>query len=294
MIPVLFIANAPEVRLGGQVNLMRLLERLDRRRFRPVVLVCREGSLSRRSRELGAEIEILSLTRMEPQRVYAWATNVLPTIRLVQVLRAHRIRLVYVDSRDHLPPAWLASRIAKASVVWHVQTSASAALDGIFLRLADHVICCSEAVDRRFAAWPTPRALVPNSVDTERFAPGGPEPANRREVTLLYLGEHTAAKGLFDLLRVFARVCARSADVRLEIGGPSGPPWIEALLRVRARGLGLGDRVRWIGFCKDQVELLRSADVFVFFSHSEGLSLAVLEAMACGLPVVASDIPANL
>jgi glycosyltransferase involved in cell wall biosynthesis len=52
--------------------------------------------------------------------------------------------------------------------------------------------------------------------------------------------------------------------------------------------------VRWLGYCIDPLALLRAADLFVFFSHSEGLSLALLEAMATGLPIVASDIPSNV
>lgn len=58
-IPVLFIANWPDATKGGQINLVRLLERLDRDRFRPTVVVSREGTISRRARECGVEVEVL-------------------------------------------------------------------------------------------------------------------------------------------------------------------------------------------------------------------------------------------
>jgi glycosyltransferase involved in cell wall biosynthesis len=302
-IPVLFVANWPEVQKGGQVNLMRLLERIDRRRFAATVLVAREGSLARRARELGAGVEILPITRMEPYRVYALATNLLPVVRLRRLLSAHGIRAVYVDSADHLPPVWLACRGTRARVVWHVQTGAATPLDRALASLATGLICCSHAAAARFREVATPRVVVPNSVDGERFSPGPAEArpsaggerlsdgARVDRVRLLYLGELARSKGLHDLLAIVAEARRELPGLELRLAG-RGSRLGERLLRLHARALGLDGAVRWLGHVQAEAAL-RACDLFLFFSHSEGLSLALLEAMATGLPILASDIPAN-
>ena len=61
---------------------------------------------------------------------------------------------------------------------------------------------------------------------------------------------------------------------------------MEAVLREA----GLGDRLRLLGYREDVAALLAAADIFVLPSHFEGLPMSVIEAMLCGLPVVATDI----
>ncbi len=58
--------------------------------------------------------------------------------------------------------------------------------------------------------------------------------------------------------------------------------------------LGLGNRVKLLGYRKDIAELCESADIFAFPSYQEGLSVALMEAMACGMPVVCSSIRGNI
>lgn len=295
-IPVLFVANRAELWKGGQVNLVRLLDRLDRTRFRAVVCVPREGSVAVHARAAGLTVVVLPLVRLEWHRPDAWLRDLVPTARLRDLVRQHRVRLVYVDSPGHLLPARLACRGTGARVVWHAQTGAPTSFDGRFARLADHIISCSAATDRRFAGVTGRSVVVPNSVDCDRFSPE-PGLASRsetcREFRLLYLGEISAGKGVLDLLRVFSWVSRKRDDVVLQIAG-RGAPWAEAWWRLQARRLGVAPRVQWLGYVADPVACLRATDLFVFFSRSEGLSLALLEAMAVGLPVVASDIPPNV
>ncbi len=61
-----------------------------------------------------------------------------------------------------------------------------------------------------------------------------------------------------------------------------------------AKACGLKDRVHLLGFCEDVYTILKESDIFVFPSHREGLSVALMEAMACGLPAVVSEIRGNV
>lgn len=66
------------------------------------------------------------------------------------------------------------------------------------------------------------------------------------------------------------------------------------ILENLAKELNILDRVHLIGYRKDIIELLKTADIFIFPSYREGLSVALMEAMACGLPVIASKIRGNV
>jgi len=109
---------------------------------------------------------------------------------------------------------------------------------------------------------------------------------------ILNVGALEPGKNQATLLRAFHRLKGQSLHHRLVIAGP--PAWrYERLLRLVDK-LGLGDEVRFLGYVpvEDLVALYNLADLFVFPSLYEGFGLPPLEAMACGLPVVASTAPA--
>lgn len=96
-----------------------------------------------------------------------------------------------------------------------------------------------------------------------------------------------ATKGWPDLLSAARRVLDAVEPVTFLAVG-QGP--MEAEIRALHDELGLGDRFRLLGFRPDAVRLLSGCDVFCLASHHEGLPVAVMEAMALGLPVVATDV----
>ncbi len=137
--------------------------------------------------------------------------------------------------------------------------------------------------------------LVPNGVDLERFSPV-PAPAGRRAgraqgpLRLLLCGRLAAGKGLETLVPALARLAGPGSAWTLAVAG-DGPRmgWLRAALEAA----GLAERTRFLGFVPREAMpgVYRRADVLVHPSHFEGQSNTVLEAMASGLAVVASDIP---
>jgi glycosyltransferase involved in cell wall biosynthesis len=133
-----------------------------------------------------------------------------------------------------------------------------------------------------------------NGIDVGVYSAGSDPVAARRELgagpddfvlvqvaRLDYLKDHATA------VRTLARVVGEVPRARLVLVG-DGPerPAVEA----QVRELGLGDRVRLLGSRGDVARLLHGADLFLLTSVSEGIPLTVLEAMAAGLPVVATDV----
>src|SRR5581483_2031124 len=139
------------------------------------------------------------------------------------------------------------------------------------------------------AGLPAARCLlVRNGVDRSLFAREGPKaelPAGR---TILFLGRHDSQKRIDVLLRAFAEIAPRLPDVRLVCAG-KGPD--AAKLQALARELGLEARVSFLGERGDVPQLLRAASVFCLPSAAEGMPNALLEALAAGVPCVATAIP---
>jgi len=104
----------------------------------------------------------------------------------------------------------------------------------------------------------------------------------------VYTGRLDAAKGLPELVSAWQRVVASRPQARLWLAG-EGP--LRNGLAEQIAGLGLSGRVVLAGVFDSVEELLAAADLFVLPSREEGPSLALLEAMAAGLPIVATDIP---
>lgn len=108
------------------------------------------------------------------------------------------------------------------------------------------------------------------------------------KIILMSVGELTKRKNHMVVIDALARL--KEYDILYVICG-DGP--LKARLRAKAEELGVRDRVKLLGFRKDIAELHKAADIFVFPSLQEGLPVAVMEAMASGLPIVASRIRGN-
>jgi len=136
--------------------------------------------------------------------------------------------------------------------------------------------------------------LIPNGVELESAARADKE-ALKKElgipegITILFVGRLSEQKGVRCLVEAFARIGERRSVSLVLIG--AGPD--TAKLKNIVRDRGLDERVFFPGPKKDAGSYLRAADIFVMPSLSEGMSVALLEAMAEGLPVCASDIPGN-
>jgi glycosyltransferase involved in cell wall biosynthesis len=158
------------------------------------------------------------------------------------------------------------------------------------LREAEHIICDSEATGKDivdFLQIPAKKITpVPLAYDASHFRFLDLPTQNY----FFYIGRHDAYKNLSRLVAAFAKI-AKFGDCQLWIAGPSDSRYT-LQLRQQAEELGVSQQVKFVGYIDyDQLpKVLNQALALVFPSLWEGFGLPILEAMACGTPVVTSNI----
>ncbi|GFK94680.1 Phosphatidyl-myo-inositol mannosyltransferase [Fundidesulfovibrio magnetotacticus] len=157
------------------------------------------------------------------------------------------------------------------------------------------------------------RMLVLNSLDRDTLLARGVAPEAVQVVTMgvdmgeftsvevtpetprydgIFLGRLHPQKGLFDLVKIWRAVCDARPGARLGIIGGGGDDWFRRL-QAEIAAAGLSANVDLLGFRQgaEKVRLLKNAGCFCMPSHYESFGQVAVEAMACGLPVVAYDLP---
>lgn len=138
--------------------------------------------------------------------------------------------------------------------------------------------------------------LIPNGLATHEFHPASPEERNaaRRALGLncerlvLYVGRLAPEKNPLGLLDAWAAVDAKARQGALLALVGDGPHRDEVQAKAQARNLA--GSVRLVGHCNNVATWYRAADVFVISSRNEGLSNSMIEALACGLPVISTRV----
>ena len=170
---------------------------------------------------------------------------------------------------------------AKRAMWWLCQGSAARA-SHCFHATAEH-----ELQDIRAAGLRGPIAVIPNGVDLPSLEDELPSPTSPGLRTLLFLSRIHPIKGIETLLHAWHAVESSLPDWELAIVGPGEPAYVQSL-RQLADNLALR-RVRFAGpvFGREKQQAFRQADLFVLPSHSENFGMAVAEALAHGVPVIA-------
>ncbi|MGA2590646.1 MAG: glycosyltransferase [Bryobacteraceae bacterium] len=129
--------------------------------------------------------------------------------------------------------------------------------------------------------------IIPNAVELPAREA---RPRRHDRKVILFLSRFDRKKGLDLLFEAFSRVRNECPDAVLVLAGTGDPEWV-ASLKINAERLGIASDVIWAGFLtgEDKWAALSGADVFVLPSYSENFGIALVEALACGCPVVLSD-----
>ena len=258
--------------------------------------------------ELDAAIDVRSLTssgRVEDGAVVG-VTNplayVLAPARFLYAAATERPDLVQSFLFFDNLLARLAGVVSPARIVTGVRSvpndphTVRAAADRLTIRLSDRVVSNSRngatlAIDR--GASVDDVSVIPNGRHLETYSTARPDPVRSEldvgedELVVGTVGRLLERKGHFELVTAWSRVVNLEPNARLLFVGDGQD---RAAIEAHAEELGCAGSIEFLGNRGDVPALLAAIDVFAFPSHFEGLPGAVIEAMAAGLPIVATPV----
>jgi glycosyltransferase involved in cell wall biosynthesis len=278
---------------GGERQLLQLVQRLDRSRYLPEVVTFTPGGA------LEPEFAATCPVHVFPKRP---ATELSVILSLAGLLRARRASILHTYL---YPSNWrgaLAARLARTpAIVQFVGNMADwmgpgrRAMQRMAARRADTIIYEAPPVGRYLVESvglsPDRLLMIPNGVDLALFRPGGNGDLRRRiwgDGTFKVIGAIMSLqekKNPLLLVEAASRVVESHPEARFMVAG-EGP--MRPVLEEAIRRHGLDGRFRLLGVRRDIPDLLRSMDILALTSDREGCPNAVIEAMATGLPVVAT------
>lgn len=302
---------------GSERQIVEILKRLDRRRFRPYLyLHHRQGDLLD---EIPADVPICSFWEQFSGTLNAKWHHLLGTTdrarwqHLAKYLKRERIDLLY--NRTYLATldaaaASRAARVPRISVVVgdpleeiHLYSEGQLAEEKKVahdaFESADRVIAVSRGIQQRLiddlAVSPERCIMIPNAIDTDqadRLAHASSFPFDKARCNLLSVARLSAEKGHAWFLQCLHELVYHHNRKELlwHIVG-TGP--LEAMLRSEVDKLELSDNVQFVGFQKNPYPLYRGADLFCLPSIHEAFGCVMIEALALGLPVLATDCPSG-
>lgn len=290
-----------ELSIGGaQIATYRLLSGLDRSRFLPSVACWYngDGHVAQQIRGLGIDVHDLRMTnklRVDAfGRLYGWLGEKKPHI--LHTIMFHSNIPGRVIGRLRGVPI-----VISAEQTMRQESNARYRLNRLTARYADVILCVSEQVALAAVneiGLPQEKVVtIPNGVDWSQFAVLPSKQKARQRAGLPQTGLIVGAVGRPRPVKGYPFLLASWPDVvasypqalLLFVGdGPDRPA-----LQAQAKQLGIWDNVIFWGDRDDIPQLLPALDLLAVPSMQEGLSLVILEAMAAGLPVVATNVGGN-
>lgn len=266
------------------------------------------NELARRGHEVFAALSPASPVRAELSLVSAGniielpmrnALNLSTAVKLARFARANEIDIVHAHVARDYPLAALATARSQAKLILtrHVLFPMNR-IHKLTLRHTARVIAVSQAVAEGLRSQDIFAAnkiiLIHNGIDFARFErarEAAPVGASKPRLRVGMIGHLAPIKGQDDFIHAAAIVCKQRGDVEFVIAGEDKSQGGENRTKLQEliSELGVDDHIRLLGWIDDVAKLLPTFDLFISPSRSEPFGLSIVEAMAAGVPVIATN-----
>lgn len=290
----------PGLDTGGSEHVVFDIARgLPKNKYRPVVFSILKGPLENSLKSAGIETFVSKKSKGKGHiRLLLDISKIIRTHKIDVVLPHHFVSLFYSfwGAKIHRGTKLFftehaAMEIAALSLRFRV-------LSILFLSMSTGCIAISrqiaKAYETTFKVRPSKIFQIPNGIDLERFNKVIDVRKKRNALGILpgsavvgTVANITEVKNHRNLILSFRKVADALSNVVLVIAG-SGP--LENEMKALSRDLGIAEKVLFLGRRSDVAEIYKVLDVYSLSSFSEGFPLSILEAMASGVPVVATDV----
>jgi glycosyltransferase involved in cell wall biosynthesis len=300
---ILFV-NSPPYLGGAEISLLELLRALDRQLYEPSLLTSKEGPLAQRARDIGVAVSLHDFPHFSRRRPWLVLGSVL---RLVNLMRSRPVSLLVANSEQGLGQIMWACRLTGVPYLVYVRDAVRNWFGHASLTALQHARCV--IANSRWIAKKCHEAGVDPRRITTIYPPVDVAAIRRvseREVSELRLelqmgkdsivigtvGQIHPLKGQAEFLEAARTVAERvPSAIFCVVGSAMGPDvrYLEHELRAKVLQWGLKDRFRFTGFRTDVARIIHALDILVTPSYSESFGRVVVEGMAAGRAVVASE-----
>jgi glycosyltransferase involved in cell wall biosynthesis len=294
---ILYIANSGSVFGGGQISLLNLLDGLDRSVFNPVVVCPENKGLAQALAAIGIEPMAIALPSLRTLRVWRWTKAIR---QLMGIVKMGQVDCIHSNGSRSALYGGVVARLTGVPLVAHFRTFPSDGIvDRIIAILASKIVVVSKSAAQRFAWLPDrKKTLIYNGVNTQRFRPDSAAGFKRSDFGLQetdtvigVVGRLSPEKGLHVLLEAMALIEQPPETLWLIIIGVGQTTYTTELHNiVRQKKL---HNVIFTGFLPAPEKIYPLIDIFCLCSFTEAFNRSLLEAMACGIPAIASRVGGN-
>jgi glycosyltransferase involved in cell wall biosynthesis len=278
---ILYVITKSELG-GAQAHVYDLMRSLHRD-YDVHLAVGAPGVLTEKAIELGAKVHIIDNLK----RSINPASDLKSIQQCVGIIKLVKPDLVHCHSSKAGVVARLAAWICRVPVIFtahgwgfdprspRLQRNIALGVEKAMSPISTKIICVSES-DRQLAV------TIHNGIANKSIATAVPE---RQPAKLIMVARfNRAQKDQHTLMRAIAKL---TEPIELIFVG-TGPDWEAS--KTMARDLGITDRVAFLGDRLDVPDLLADSQIFVLSTHYEGAPISILEAMRCGLPIIATNV----
>jgi len=294
---VLYVNSWSSAHGGSSTSLIDVVTHLDPARYRPVVMCPTEGELPERLREIGIPAVVRGIHRPTREELHRFLFEVPLHWRW---LRAEGIDLVHGNTSASRRSIVQATVSAGLPYIQHVRNVARNPASNYGYQVADRIVCNSDATAAVFKEEPTlcgKTLTIYNAVDLSQYDQAADTRRDELGIdasrpVVGFVGQIVPRKGVTTLIRAMSAIATAVPEALLVIVGcppPDETAYDNECRRLVAE-LGLGDRVRFMGYRRDVPAFMRTFDVFALPTRSEPFGKVVIEAMAAGCPVVATRV----
>ena len=299
---VLYMSMSGEMIGGGQKSLFLLLERLNREKYKPILICPSYGNFIKKIERLGIETSLMKTGRLRNPNIFAFVSTIR---KLSKFIRQNNIDLIHTDARRQTIYAGVAAKLTKTPLVWHVRISDPEIkqYDKILSFLASKVIAVSKAVEARLeksAPQSTKTIVIYNGINLVEYGPQPPDEILLKELGIekncILIGTASQlipSKGHGVFVESAARVIESIPEAKFIIIGNGNESYKKELFD-QSKELGIENKVIFAGYRENIPQLINLMDIVVLPStHPEGFSRLILEAMASFKPVIATAVGGN-
>lgn len=278
---------APHMNFGGaETMIYNLVKNTDKKKFEPMVATWLGGGLADNLEKEG--IKVFQVPAI-PKSLRLNALRRLIRRENIDILHTHLFIAGFYGRLAAIGSGRLRVIRTHHGMTFKTKTIRRIVFETLLYPFSSYNTAVSDSVIQHLNAvlkWnPDRMRLIRNGIEIERFR--AKRDGIHDPMTIVAAGRLSKEKGFDVLLKALHLLSKKKRDFRCRLAGDG--PEKTALLELRER-LGLVDMIDFQGYVRDIAPLMKQGDLFVIPSHHEGLPLSLLEAMASGLPVIASAV----